>query len=170
MSQAKSSVPPMISLRRHVGQLLIIGFDGTEMSPRLRFPARRASSPRASSCSRATSPARANSYACSRTARSTSRLRSSPASTSKAARSIASATSSARRLRAADVFATGDRKLFRKHGRVIGENCRALGFNIDFAPALDLAFEASRTVMSSRAVSADPKAGRHLCSRISRAA
>jgi beta-N-acetylhexosaminidase len=58
---------------------------------------------------------------------------------------------------AADVFATGDRTLFRKHGRVIGENCRALGFNVDFAPALDLAFEASRTVMSSRAVSADPK-------------
>ena len=57
----------------------------------------------------------------------------------------------------ADIFATGDRRLFRKHGRVIGENCRALGFNVDFAPALDLAFEASRTVMSSRAVSEDPR-------------
>jgi len=56
-----------------------------------------------------------------------------------------------------DVFATGDRKLFRKHGRIIGENCRALGFNVDFAPALDLAFEASRAVMSSRAVSDDPR-------------
>ena len=58
---------------------------------------------------------------------------------------------------AADVFATGDRKLYRKHGRVIGESCRALGFNTDFAPVVDLALEASRTVMSSRAVSADPK-------------
>src|SRR6202158_1625080 len=58
---------------------------------------------------------------------------------------------------AADVFATGDRKLFRKHGKVIGESCRTLGFNTDFAPVLDLAFEASKTVMSSRAVSADPK-------------
>jgi beta-N-acetylhexosaminidase len=58
---------------------------------------------------------------------------------------------------AADVFATGDRKLFRKHGRVIGENCRALGFNLDFAPVLDLAFQASRKVMSSRAVSMNPK-------------
>jgi beta-N-acetylhexosaminidase len=58
---------------------------------------------------------------------------------------------------AADVFATGDRKLFRKHGQIIGENCRALGFNVDFAPVLDLAFEASRSVMSSRAVSADPR-------------
>jgi beta-N-acetylhexosaminidase len=58
---------------------------------------------------------------------------------------------------AADVFASGDRKSFRQHGRVIGSNCRALGFNVDFAPALDLAFEASRTVMNSRLVSADPK-------------
>jgi len=57
---------------------------------------------------------------------------------------------------AADVFATGDRKLFRKHGHVIGENCRALGFNVDFAPVLDLAFEASRSVMTSRAISDDP--------------
>ena len=58
---------------------------------------------------------------------------------------------------AAEVFATGDRKLFRKHGQVIAENCRALGFNIDFAPVLDLAFQASRKVMSSRSVSANPR-------------
>src|SRR5260370_18621247 len=57
----------------------------------------------------------------------------------------------------AEVFATGSRALFRKHGRVIGENCRALGFNLDFAPVLDLAYKASRSVMSSRAVSDDPK-------------
>jgi len=57
----------------------------------------------------------------------------------------------------AQVFATGRRELFRKHGHIIGTNCRALGFNVDFAPAVDLAFEASRSVMSSRAVSADPK-------------
>jgi beta-N-acetylhexosaminidase len=58
---------------------------------------------------------------------------------------------------AAEVFATGDRKLFRKHGQVIGENCRALGFNVDFAPVLDLGFEASRSVLSSRVVSANPR-------------
>ena len=58
---------------------------------------------------------------------------------------------------AADVFATGARKLYRKHGELIGRNCRALGFNVDFAPVLDLAFEASRSVLSSRAVSADPR-------------
>lgn len=58
---------------------------------------------------------------------------------------------------AADVFATRDRKLFRKHGRAIGENCRALGFNVDFAPVLDLAFKASRNVMASRVVSMSPR-------------
>jgi beta-N-acetylhexosaminidase len=58
---------------------------------------------------------------------------------------------------AADVFASGDRKAFRRHGKIIGESCRALGFNTDLAPVVDLAFEASRKVMSSRAVSANPK-------------
>ncbi len=58
---------------------------------------------------------------------------------------------------AAEVFATGDRKLFRRHAEIIGENCRSLGFNVDFAPVLDLAFEASRGVMGSRAVSANPR-------------
>lgn len=58
---------------------------------------------------------------------------------------------------AAEVFVTHDPRLFCRHGQVIGENCRALGFNVDFAPVLDLAFEASRSVMSSRAVSANPK-------------
>jgi beta-N-acetylhexosaminidase len=58
---------------------------------------------------------------------------------------------------AADVFATGDRRVFRKHGRIIGDACRLLGFNTDFAPVVDLALAASRTVMSSRAVSPDPK-------------
>jgi beta-N-acetylhexosaminidase len=58
---------------------------------------------------------------------------------------------------AADVFATGDRAAFRMHGKIIGQCCRALGFNTDLAPVVDLAFDASRSVMSSRAVSADPK-------------
>ena len=58
---------------------------------------------------------------------------------------------------AAEVYATSNRQLFRKHGKVIGDSCRAMGFNTDFAPVVDLAFEASRPVMSSRAVSADPK-------------
>lgn len=58
---------------------------------------------------------------------------------------------------AAEVFATAHPKAFRRHGKVIGENCRALGFNVDFAPVFDLAFETSRTVMGTRAVSANPR-------------
>ena len=58
---------------------------------------------------------------------------------------------------AADVFATADRKLFRRHGKIIGEACRTLGFNTDFAPIVDLALPASQKVMSSRAVSCDPR-------------
>jgi beta-N-acetylhexosaminidase len=57
---------------------------------------------------------------------------------------------------AADVFVTGERKLFRLHGELIGKICCTLGFNVDFAPVLDLAFEASKKVMNSRAVSDDP--------------
>ena len=45
---------------------------------------------------------------------------------------------------AAEVTAAGNRKLFRRHGRVIGEAVRAFGFNVDFAPVLDLAFPASK--------------------------
>jgi beta-N-acetylhexosaminidase len=59
---------------------------------------------------------------------------------------------------AGDVFSTGNRKLFQKHGQIIGKICNAMGFNVDFAPVLDLAFKASRSVMSSRAFSTDPKA------------
>lgn len=57
----------------------------------------------------------------------------------------------------ADVFLTGHRKLFEKHGAILGQSSRALGFNVDLAPVLDLAFLASRTVMSSRSVSNDPR-------------
>jgi len=57
---------------------------------------------------------------------------------------------------AADVFATGDRGLFRLHGKTIGAICRAVGFNVDFAPTLDLAFAPALPVMTSRVVSADP--------------
>ncbi|MGA3315805.1 MAG: beta-N-acetylhexosaminidase [Candidatus Korobacteraceae bacterium] len=57
----------------------------------------------------------------------------------------------------AEVTAAGSKKLFRKHGRIIGEEARALGFNTDFAPALDLQLEPSKSVLGSRTVSADPK-------------
>lgn len=57
----------------------------------------------------------------------------------------------------AEIAATGNRKLFRLHGRTIGEECCALGFNTDFAPVVDLGLPPSRSVLTSRTVSADPK-------------
>jgi beta-N-acetylhexosaminidase len=55
------------------------------------------------------------------------------------------------------VFATGNRKLFRMHGNILGLEARALGFNTDFAPVFDLGLEASRPVLASRTASSDPK-------------
>ena len=140
--------------QKHLGQLLIVGFDGTEMTPRL------------SSLLTRLQPAGVILFARNiKSAEQTWQLLrdcqkcvSTPLFTC-----VDLEGGSVDRFRevlgpapsAADVFATGDRKLFRKHGEVIGENCRALGFNVDFAPVLDLAFEASRSVMSSRVVSGE---------------
>jgi beta-N-acetylhexosaminidase len=55
------------------------------------------------------------------------------------------------------VFSTGNRKLWRMHGNILGLEARALGFNIDFAPVFDLGLPASRSVLTSRTASADPK-------------
>jgi len=146
----------IVATHMHVGQLLIIGFDGTEMSPRLASllakiqPAGVILFARNITGAEQTHTLLRECQKCVKTplfacvdleGGRVDRFRN----------VIGPAPS------AADVFATGDRRLFRKHGRVIGENCHALGFNLDFAPALDLAFEASRSVMSSRSVSADPK-------------
>jgi beta-N-acetylhexosaminidase len=53
------------------------------------------------------------------------------------------------------VFATGKRANFVKHGRLIGREARTLGFNVVFAPVLDLALPVSAAVMRTRVVSAD---------------
>src|SRR5580698_4838087 len=144
-SSRRASVVP-----DHIGQLLIVGFNGTEMTARL------------SSLLSRLQPAGVILFARNiKTAEQTWRLL-------RECRKCVSAPlftcidlegGSVDRFRdvlgpapsAAEVFATGDRELYRKHGRLIGENCRALGFNVDFAPVLDLAFEASRSVLGSRA-------------------
>ena len=146
----------MRDLKPAIGQLLIIGFDGTEMSPRL------------ASLLTKIQPAGVILFARNITGaeqthtllRECQKRVATPlftcvdleGGTVDRFRDVLGSAPSP-----AEVFATGSRALFRKHGRVIGENCRALGFNVDFAPVLDLAYEASRSVMSSRAVSDDPK-------------
>ncbi len=57
-----------------------------------------------------------------------------------------------------DVVQSGYKPFYREHGRLIGGEVRALGFNVDFAPVLDLRFDASLGVLGSRTVSGDPKA------------
>jgi beta-N-acetylhexosaminidase len=143
-------------LAQNIGQLLVVGFDGTEMTSRL------------SSLLTPLQPAGVILFARNiRTPEQTWRL------LGECQKCVAAPLftcvdlegGSVDRLRdalgptpsAAEVFASADRRLYGKHGSVIGENCRALGFNVDFAPVLDLAFEASRQVMSSRAVSADAR-------------
>jgi beta-N-acetylhexosaminidase len=143
-------------IEERVGQLLIIGFDGTEMSPQLHSLLARVRPAGVILFARnIVSPEQTyqllkDCQACVSTplflcvdmeGGRVDRLKN----------AIAPAPS------AAAVFATGDRRLFRRHGEIIGESCRAVGFNTDFAPVVDLAFEASRTVMSSRAVSPDPR-------------
>jgi beta-N-acetylhexosaminidase len=139
-----------------IGQLLIIGFDGTEMSPRLASlltkiqPAGVILFARNIKGAEQTHTFLRECQKCVATPLFTC-VDLEGGTVDRFRNVIGSAPSPA------EVFATGSRALFRKHGRVIGENCRALGFNVDFAPVLDLAFGASRKVMSSRAVSDDPK-------------
>ena len=143
-------------IRRSVGQLLIIGFDGTVMSPGLATLLTRLQPAGVILFARNITGGE-QTYKLLKECRA---CVSTPLFTAvdmeggrvDRFRSVIGGTPSA-----ADVFATGDRKLFRKHGKVIGDSCWTLGFNTDFAPVVDLALEASKTVMSSRAVSADPK-------------
>jgi beta-N-acetylhexosaminidase len=58
----------------------------------------------------------------------------------------------------AAVAVTRDKKLYREHGYIIGSELRLLGFNLAFAPVLDLRTAASVDVMRTRVVSEDPKA------------
>jgi beta-N-acetylhexosaminidase len=140
-------------LSQAVGQLLIIGFDGAEMSSRLGSLLRRIQPAGVILFARNIKSA-AQTW---RLLRACRQCVSPPLFTAVDVeggtvdrfREVLGGTPSA-----AEVFATGDVHLFRKQGKIVGENCRALGFNLDFAPVLDLAFAASRAVMGSRAVSA----------------
>jgi beta-N-acetylhexosaminidase len=140
----------------HVGQLLIVGFEGTKMTPRLAALLKRIQ------------PAGVILFArnIKESVETWQLLRDcQECATAPLFKCIDLEGGTVDRLRdvlgpapsAAEVFATADRRLFCRHGQIIGENCRALGFNLDFAPVLDLAFEASRSVLGSRAVSADPR-------------
>jgi beta-N-acetylhexosaminidase len=149
-------MPKNRDAQSQIGQLLIVGFDGTKMSPRLASlltkiqPAGVILFARNITGAQQTHTLLRECQKCVATPLFT--CVDLEGGTVDRFRNVTGSTPSP-----AEVFATGSRALFRKHGRVIGENCRAFGFNVDFAPVLDLACEASRSVLSSRAVSDDPK-------------
>ena len=150
------AAPKLKTLEEQVGQLLIMGFDGTEPSAHLRslltalqpggvvLFARNIADPRQTwellrECQKCV---RTPLFCCVDMEGGTvDRLKN----------VIAPAPS------ANDVFQTGNRKVFRLHGRMIGGEVRALGFSVDFAPTCDLALEPARKVLTSRVVSDDPK-------------
>jgi beta-N-acetylhexosaminidase len=142
--------------RRSIGQLLIVGFDGTEMSSRLRSlltrlqPAGVILFARNISRGEQTHALLKDCQSCVPTPLFTC-VDMEGGRVDRFRNVIGPAPA------AAEVFATRDRRLFRKHGKVIGECCRALAFNTDLAPVVDLAFDLSRSVMSTRTVSADPR-------------
>ena len=143
-------------MRIPIGQLLILGFDGTEISPRLSALLNKIQPGGVILFAR-------NLVSAQQTHRLLKDCQASVASPLFTCVDMEGGTVDRfRRVigpspSAADVFVTANRKLFRLHGKIIGNSCRSLGFNTDFAPVVDLAFEASRQVMNSRAVSADPK-------------
>ncbi len=144
------------SISGKIGQLLIVGFDGTEITPRLRSlltrlqPAGVILFARNITSGEQTHGLLQQCQSCVSTRLFT--CVDMEGGSVDRFRNVTGPTPSA-----ADVFTSGNRKLYRKHGKTIGESCRALGFNTDFAPVVDLAFGVSQNVMSSRAVSADPK-------------
>ena len=146
-----------LELRRQVGQLLIMGFDGTDVSARLRHML-------ATLCPAGVILFKRNIEEAAQThalLREAQKVAATPmylcvdmeGGTVDRLRDVIAPVPSV-----AEVAAAGLRKLFRKHGQVIGKEVHALGFNTDFAPVLDLQFEASKSVLGSRTVSADPKA------------
>jgi beta-N-acetylhexosaminidase len=144
------------SLSRQVGQLLVIGFDGEEMSPKLADLLTRIQPAGVILFARNI----INAQQTHKLLKECRALIGGPLFTCidleggrvDRFRNVFGGTPSA-----AEVFSSARGNLFRKHGEIIGQTCRGLGFNVDFAPVLDLAFPASRTVMSSRAFSTDPQ-------------
>ncbi|MBZ5629954.1 MAG: beta-N-acetylhexosaminidase [Acidobacteriia bacterium] len=143
-------------LRQQVGQLLITGFDGVEISARLRStfaslqPGGIILFQRNITAARQTWELLRESQKCI---------------TTPAFRCVDLEGGTVDRLKdviapvpsVADIAATGNKKLFRRHGRVLGDECRRLGFNVDFAPVVDLGLKPSRKVLTSRTASDDPE-------------
>ena len=144
-----------LDLREQVGQLLLMGFDGTECSARLRSTFS-SLQPGSIILFKRNIVGAEQTWQLLRDAQSCIRT---PAlmcvdlegGTVDRLKEVFAPAPAAR-----DVFATGNRKLFRKHGRTLADECRALGFNVDFNPVTDIGFEPSQSVLTTRTASANP--------------
>ncbi|HKV91249.1 MAG TPA: beta-N-acetylhexosaminidase [Candidatus Angelobacter sp.] len=149
-------MPKTETLRQQVGQLLILGFDGLEIDGKLRTTLN-ALQPGGVILFARNIEEPTQTWRLLRDSQATTRI---PmflcvdlegGTVDRLKKVIAPAPS------VEQVVATGNRKLFRMHGNILGLEARALGFNTDFAPVFDLGFEASRSVLTSRTASDDPK-------------
>jgi beta-N-acetylhexosaminidase len=136
-------------LRAQAGQLLVIGFEGTELTPELRRLLRQVRPGGVILFTRNIVDARQT----WRLLRDIRRMAEQPpflavdmeGGTVDRLKSIFGVVPAP-----AAVAAAGRADLAALHGLLIGRACRALGFNTDFAPVLDLARPASRKVMGTR--------------------
>src|SRR5271169_4451092 len=140
-----------LDLRQQVGQLLIMGFDGTSVSAHLRSMLGTLHPGGVILFKRNIAEA-AQTHTLLREAQKTVgtpmfRCVDMEGGSVDRFRDVIAPTPSA-----ADVGKTGSLKLFHKHGKLIGQQIRALGFNTDFAPCVDLRFEESKNVLGSRTV------------------
>lgn len=143
-------------LRRQVGQLLIMGFDGTAVSQRLRVMLD-TFQPGGIILFQRNIEEPTQTHALLNEAQKTSATPmflcvDMEGGTVDRLRDVIAPTPSV-----AEVAASQSKKLFRKHGKLIGEELGALGFNTDFAPVLDLNLDASKDVLGSRTASPKPK-------------
>src|SRR5450631_1896026 len=146
---------PSLDLRQQVGQLLIMGFEGTSVSAHLRSMLGTLYPGGAILFKRNIAEA-AQTHALLRDAQKTVatpmfRCVDMEGGTVDRFRDVIAPIPSV-----ADIAATGSLKLFRNHGKLIGRQLHAMGFNTDFAPCVDLRFEESKSALGSRTVSADP--------------
>jgi beta-N-acetylhexosaminidase len=147
--------PSNSDIRRQVGQLMIMGFDGTDVSARLRTMLA-TFQPGGVILFKRNMAEAAQTHALLRAAQKSIetpmfRCVDMEGGTVDRFRDVI-----ARMPSAAEVAASGSTKLFRKHGQLIGQQLRALGFNTDFAPCVDLRLDESLSVLGSRTVSGDP--------------
>ena len=144
------------ALQEQVGQLMIVGFDGTELSPRVR------------TLLETIRPAgtiffKRNVLSAEQTHRLNTEVQS--AVGLPMFRCVDLEGGTVDRLRDAvahapalgHVAAIGSPKAMRRFASMLGEEARALGFNTDFAPVLDLRTAASLNVLASRTIGEDPE-------------